>query len=195
MPLEALETAAGKLTSYKVKGVSVMEMSHPQDTSGDLRCDGVADRELMSVPTITRCYSCRAAPGPSSPPCDEPMNGSGRAAMWSASASPTARWRKRYNRKGPGLAPHATRVTPMSRTCIHRVDPERLPAHHHNNTIFGTRMTALPDAGNVPLVATCPPTSCRGLRVRNSDVFTPGEEKHWPRGNDGGDRQAGPHGQ
>jgi phosphoserine aminotransferase len=51
MPLEALETAAREMASYKDTGVSVMEMSHRSKMYLEIFDETVAlVRELMAIP-------------------------------------------------------------------------------------------------------------------------------------------------
>lgn len=70
LPEEVLATAAAEMLDYHGSGMSVMEMSHRSKDFQDIIDTAEADlRELMGIPPIIRCSSCRAAATPSSPWC------------------------------------------------------------------------------------------------------------------------------
>jgi phosphoserine aminotransferase len=158
MPLEALETAAREMASYKDTGVSVMEMSHRSKMYLEIFDETVAlVRELMAIPDEYAVLLLQG--GATAQFAAVPMNlltGSGKAdyvdsgsfahgAMAEAEKYGTVRAAASSRDAG------YTRVPEVERAAL---DPEADYVHiTTNNTIYGTRFTRLPDTGRVPLVA------------------------------------------
>ena len=60
LPEEVLKQAASEMLDYEGTGMSVMEMSHRSAAFTKIITEAEADlRKLLSIPTTTRCSSCR----------------------------------------------------------------------------------------------------------------------------------------
>jgi len=158
MPLEALETAAREMASYKNTGVSVMEMSHRSKMYLEIFDETVAlIRELMAVPDEYAVLLLQG--GATGQFAAVPMNlltGSGKA-DYVDSGSFAHNALVEAGKYGNARAVASSRE--KGYTCVPDVDPAAIDPEADyvhittNNTIFGTRFTAIPNTGNVPLVA------------------------------------------
>jgi phosphoserine aminotransferase len=158
MPLEALETAAREMTSYKNTGVSVMEMSHRSKMYLEIFDEAVAlIKELMAVPDEYAVLLLQG--GATGQFAAVPMNlltGSGKAdyvdsGSFAHNAMVEAR---KYGNARAVASSRETGYTRIPEIDPASFDPEADYVHiTTNNTIFGTRFTAIPKTGNVPLVA------------------------------------------
>ncbi len=184
MPLEALETAAREMTSYKNTGVSVMEMSHRSKMYLEIFDETVAlIRELMDIPDDYAVLLLHGgATGQFSAVPMNLMTGSGRAdyvdsgsfahsAMVEASKYGKARAVASSREAGYVFVPDVDASA---------VDPEADYLHiTTNNTIYGTRMATLPNAGGVPLVADMSSNILSEVYdVRNFGVIYAGAQKN-----------------
>ena len=69
LPVSVLEQAAKDLVDYQGTGMSVMEMSHRTPVYEDICLElSVPSAVVWAFPTITPCFSCKAALPCSSPP-------------------------------------------------------------------------------------------------------------------------------
>jgi phosphoserine aminotransferase len=69
LPTEVLEEVRSELLDWRGSGSSVMEVSHRSDAFVEVAQDAERDlRELLGIPVIIACSSCKAAPAPNSPP-------------------------------------------------------------------------------------------------------------------------------
>ena len=158
MPLEALETAAREMTSYKNTGVSVMEMSHRSKMNLEIFDETVKlIRELMAVPDEYAVLLLQG--GATGQFAAVPMNlltGSGKAdyvdsGSFAHNAMVEAR---KYGNVRAVASSRETGYTRIPEIDPASFDPEADYVHiTTNNTIFGTRFTEIPKTGNVPLVA------------------------------------------
>lgn len=158
MPLEALETAAREMTSYKNTGVSVMEMSHRSKMYLEIFDETVAlIRELMAVPDEYAVLLLQG--GATGQFAAVPMNlmtGSGKA-DYVDSGSFAHNAMVEAQKYGAARAVASSREIGYTR--VPEVDPAALDPEADyvhittNNTIFGTRFTAIPKTGRAPLVA------------------------------------------
>ena len=158
MPLEALETAAREMTSYKNTGVSVMEMSHRSKMYLEIFDETVAlIRELMRIPDEYAVLLLQG--GATGQFAAIPMNlltGSGKAdyvdsGSFAHNAMIEAR---KYGNARAVASSRETGYTRVPDVNPALIDPEADYVHiTTNNTIFGTRFTAIPKTGSVPLVA------------------------------------------
>ena len=158
MPLEALETAASEMTSYKNTGVSVMEMSHRSKMYLEIFDETVKlIRELMAVPDEYAVLLLQG--GATGQFAAVPMNlltGSGKAdyvdsGSFAHNAMVEAR---KYGNVRAVASSRETGYTRIPEIDPASFDPEADYVHiTTNNTIFGTRFTEIPKTGNVPLVA------------------------------------------
>ena len=161
LPLPVLERAAAEMIDANGSGQSVMEMSH---SSGEFRAiiekTESLLRELMGIPANYKVLflqggaSLQFSMVPLNLGAADPGQSGKQAAyidtgIWAAKAA------------GEG-AKYLDAVIPASSkdrayTCIPEVlAPDPAWAYYHitlNNTIVGTRWTALPETGRVPLVA------------------------------------------
>ncbi len=158
LPESVLRTAAEEMLDYKGSGQSVMEMSHRSKTYDAIikECEALL-REVMNIPSNYKVLFLQG--GASSQFAMVPlnlMNGSGKAdfvltGQWASKAQQEA---ARYGE---------AHVVASSKDRTYSYIPELDPAsftpdadYFHiclNNTIYGTRYTALPETGKVPLVA------------------------------------------
>ena len=158
MPLEALETAAREMTSYKNTGVSVMEMSHRSKMYLEIFDETVKlIRELMAVPDEYAVLLLQG--GATGQFAAVPMNlltGSGKAdyvdsGSFAHNAMVEAR---KYGNVRAVASSRETGYTRIPEIDPASFDPEADYVHiTTNNTIFGTRFTEIPKTGNVLLVA------------------------------------------
>ena len=158
MPLEALETAAREMTSYKNTGVSVMEMSHRSKMYLEIFDETVAlIRELMSIPDEYAALLLQG--GATGQFAAVPMNlltGSGKADyVDSGSFAHNAMIEAgKYGKVRAVASSRDINYTRVPEIDPASLDPEADYVHiTTNNTIFGTRITEIPKTGNVPLVA------------------------------------------
>ena len=158
LPESVLRTAAEEMLDYKGSGQSVMEMSHRSKTYDEIikECEALL-REVMNIPSNYKVLFLQG--GASSQFAMVPLNlmtGSGKAdfvltGQWASKAQQEA---ARYGE---------AHVVASSKDRTYSYIPELDPAsftpdadYFHiclNNTIYGTRYTALPETGKVPLVA------------------------------------------
>ena len=158
MPLEALETAAREMTSYKNTGVSVMEMSHRSKMYLEIFDETVAlIRELLKVDDGYAVLLLQG--GATAQFAAIPMNlltGSGKAdyvdsGSFAHSAMVEA---QKYGAVRAAASSRETGYTRVPDTAPDAFDPEADYVHiTTNNTIFGTRFVEIPSTGSVPLVA------------------------------------------
>ena len=158
MPLEALETAAREMTSYKNTGVSVMEMSHRSKMYLEIFDETVAlIRALMNIPDEYAVLLLQG--GATGQFAAIPMNlmtGSGKAdyvdsGSFAHNAMIEAR---KYGNARAVASSRETNYTRVPDVDPALFDPEADYVHiTTNNTIFGTRFTEIPNTGSVPLVA------------------------------------------
>ena len=150
LPESVLHTAAEEMLDYKGSGQSVMEMSHRSKTYDAIikECEALL-REVMGVPDNYKVLFLQG--GASSQFAMVPlnlMNGSGKAdfvltgqAARYGEAHVVASSKDKTYSYIPALDPAAfTPDADYFHICL-------------NNTIYGTRFTALPETGDVPLVA------------------------------------------
>ncbi len=158
LPESVLRTAAEEMLDYRGSGQSVMEMSHRSKVYDAIikECEALL-RDVMSIPDNYKVLFLQG--GASSQFAMVPlnlMNGSGKAdfvltGQWASKAQQEA---ARYGE---------AHVVASSKDKTYSYIPDLDPAtftpdadYFHiclNNTIYGTRFTALPDTGKVPLVA------------------------------------------
>lgn len=158
LPESVLKTAAEEMLDYHGSGQSVMEMSHRSKTYDAIikECEALL-REVMGIPDTYKVLFLQG--GASSQFAMLPlnlMNGSGKAdfvitGQWANKAYQEA---ARY-----GEAHVVASSKDKTFTYIPKLDPASFTPdadYFHiclNNTIYGTRYTALPETGSVPLVA------------------------------------------
>ena len=158
MPLEVLQTAARDMCCYGSTGMSVMEMSHRSKMYLPIYQETVSlVRELMHVPDN---YSILLLQGGATQQFAAiPMNlmtGSGRA-DYIDSGNFAHGAMVEANKYGQARCVASSRDENYVRIPVwdeKTFDPEADYFYiTTNNTIFGTRYSALPETGNVPLVA------------------------------------------
>ena len=158
MPLEVLQTAARDMCCYGSTGMSVMEMSHRSKMYLPIYQETVSlVRELMCVPDN---YSVLLLQGGATQQFAAiPMNlmtGSGRA-DYIDSGNFAHGAMVEANKYGKARCVASSREENYVRIPAwdeKTFDPEADYFYiTTNNTIFGTRYSALPETGNVPLVA------------------------------------------
>ena len=158
LPESVLQQAAAEMMDYQGSGQSVMEMSHRSKVYDAIikSCEALL-REVMGIPDNYKVLFLQG--GASSQFAMVPlnlMNGSGSAdyvitGLWAPKAQKEA---ARY-----GDARIVASSKDKTFTYIPELDPSTFNPeadYFHicmNNTIYGTRYTALPETGKVPLVA------------------------------------------
>lgn len=158
MPLEALETAAREMTSYKNTGVSVMEMSHRSKMYLEIFEETAAlIRDLMNIPDEYQVLLLQG--GATGQFAAVPMNlmtGSGKAdyvdsGNFAHNAMVEA---AKYGKVRAAASSREINYTRVPEIDPAQLDPEADYVHiTTNNTIYGTRFTEIPKTGSVPLVA------------------------------------------
>ena len=158
LPEKVLKTAADEMMDYKGSGQSVMEMSHRSKVYDGIikECEALL-REVMQIPDNYKVLFLQG--GASSQFAMVPLNlmtSSGKAdfvitGQWANKAYKEA---ARY-----GEAHVVASSQDKTYTYIPKLDPSTFTKdadYFHiclNNTIYGTKFTALPETGDVPLVA------------------------------------------
>lgn len=156
LPEPVLERAATEILDYKSSGISVMEMSHRSAVFQQIADKAESGlRELMGIPDDYAVLFLQG--GASTQFAMVPLNllpedGSADyvdTGRWSAKAIDEA---ERYGRVRVVASSKAEGYTSIPE--VKDLDPDAAYVHiTPNNTIFGTRLTTLPDTGSVPLVA------------------------------------------
>ena len=158
LPLEALETAAKELVCYGSSGTSVMEMSHRSKAYIEIFDAAVAlIKELMNVPDNYKILLMQGgATAQFAVTAMNLMTGSGRAdyvdsGSFAHGALVEAKKYGKVNIVASSRDENYTYIPELNQAAF---DKEADYFHiTTNNTIFGTRYTALPDTGKVPLAA------------------------------------------
>lgn len=158
LPESVLQQAAAEMMDYQGSGQSVMEMSHRSKVYDAIikSCEALL-REVMGIPDNYKVLFLQG--GASSQFAMVPlnlMNGSG-----SADYVITGQWASKAQKEAARYGD--ARIVASSKdktfTYIPELDPSTFNPeadYFHicmNNTIYGTRYTALPETGKVPLVA------------------------------------------
>ena len=158
LPESVLPQAAAEMMDYQGSGQSVMEMSHRSKVYDAIikSCEALL-REVMGIPDNYKVLFLQG--GASSQFAMVPlnlMNGSG-----SADYVITGQWASKAQKEAARYGD--ARIVASSKdktfTYIPELDPSTFNPeadYFHicmNNTIYGTRYTALPETGKVPLVA------------------------------------------
>lgn len=158
LPEKVLRTAADEMLDYHGSGQSVMEMSHRSKVyDGIIKETESLLREVMNIPDNYKVLFLQG--GASSQFAMVPLNlmtGSGKAdfvltGQWATKAYKEA---ARY-----GEANVVASSKDKTFSYIPKLDPSTFTKdadYFHiclNNTIYGTKFTALPETGDVPLVA------------------------------------------
>jgi phosphoserine aminotransferase len=157
LPLPVLQKAQKELVEYGSSGMSVMEMSHRGGAYEEIHKKAEETlRRLMGIPANYRVLFVQG--GATTQFSAVPMNlmRKGRAdyvesGNFAANAIKEAARYGQVNVAASSKAVNYVRVPELDKA---KFDPNADYFHiTTNNTIFGTRYTALPDTGNVPLVA------------------------------------------
>lgn len=158
MPVEALETAAREMLCYGESGMSVMEMSHRSRAYQDIFDETVSlVRELMNVPDDYEVLLLQG--GATGQFAAIPLNLLNENASadyidsgnFAHGAMVEAQKYGQIRCAASSREENYARIPSQSEM---RLDPSAAYLYiTTNNTIFGTRYAALPECGNVPLVA------------------------------------------
>ena len=159
LPLPVLERAASELVCYGTSGMSVMEMSHRSPDYEAIIEKAQSDlRRLMNIPDNYKVLFLQG--GASTQFAAVPLNLIRRTgkADYLVSGQFSGKAFKEAQKLGYDVVCAATTkdvnfsyVPTVTRDMIR---PDAAYVHMcFNNTIYGTRYTAIPDTGNVPLVA------------------------------------------
>ncbi|WP_087973235.1 3-phosphoserine/phosphohydroxythreonine transaminase [Oceanobacillus rekensis] len=158
LPLQVLEKAGQELVNYRNSGMSVMELSHRSNLFTDIITEAEQLlRELMAIPDSYKVLFIQG--GASQQFAMVPMNLLGKNGK--ADYVNTGSWSKKAIKEAKKFGDirviatseeaNFTYIPEVDRTMI---DPEADYVHiTTNNTIEGTAYQAIPDTGNVPLVA------------------------------------------
>lgn len=160
LPLPVLEEAAKDMLNHKGSGMSVMEMSHRSKAFQDIKDETERDlRELMKIPETYKVLFLQGgaylqfAMVPinllrNSKKADYIVTGN-----WAKNAAKEAAKIGEVNIVASSEDKTFTYI-PLEESYREKLDREADYLHlTYNNTIFGTRFTALPEAGKVPIVA------------------------------------------
>ncbi len=159
LPVPVLEKAAAEMLCYGESGMSVMEMSHRSpDYEGIIQKTEADLRKLMNIPDNYKVLFLQG--GASTQFASVPLNLIGRTgkADYVVSGQFSGKAFKEAQKMGYDVKCIATTkddnfdhipvITPDM------VRPDAAYVHVcYNNTIYGTKYAAVPDTGNVPLVA------------------------------------------
>ena len=158
LPLEVLEKAQSELVCYKNTGMSVMEMSHRSSSYQEIidECEALL-RELLNIGDNYKVLFLQG--GASSQFAMVPLNlyGEGKKADYVL----TGLWSKKAAKEAARYGD--VKIIASSEDKVFNYIPKLNPADFrkdasyfhitHNNTIYGTRWSEIPDTGDVPLVA------------------------------------------
>lgn len=158
LPEEVLEQAASEMTDWRGSGMSVMEMSHRGKEYISIAKKAESDlREIMGIPYNYKVLFLQG--GASSQFAMIPMNllrGKNTAdyintGQWSKKAISEA---KRYCNVNVAATSEADNFTTVPARSEWKLNPDSAYVHYTpNETIGGVEFDAIPDTGNVPLIA------------------------------------------
>ena len=158
MPLTVLERAAAEMTDYQGSGMSVMEMSHRSPVYEKIIAETEAlVRSVLGVPDNYKVLFLQG--GATTQFTAIPlnlMNGSGKAdyvisGMFSKKSYEEA---KRFGDVKVLATSADKNYSYIPAFQVEDIRPDADYVHIcYNNTIFGSRFPAIPDTGNIPLVA------------------------------------------
>lgn len=157
LPLPVLEQAAKEMTDYAGTGMSVMEMSHRAKCYEAIIQEGESLlRELMQVPSNYKILFVQG--GASTQFAAVPLNlsvkGKADYIVTGNFAKQALKEGKRFTQCNVVASSEDANFTYIPAVTSDMLDPQADYVHiTTNNTIFGTKYTALPVTGNVPLVA------------------------------------------
>ena len=157
LPLPVLEKAAAELVNYGEAGMSVMEMSHRSPAYEAIIQKAEADlRKLMNVPDNYKILFLQG--GASTQFAAVPLNlMTGGKADYVLSGQFSTKAYKEAQKYGDAKAIASSKeenFTVIPEITADMVRPDADYVHVcYNNTIYGTKFPAVPDTGNVPLVA------------------------------------------
>jgi len=157
LPLEVLEQAQKEFISYEGSGMNVMEMSHRSKTYGGIIAEAESLlRELMDIPGNYKVLFMQG--GASTQFAMVPLNLMNKNKK--ADYIRTGQWAKKSQQQAEQYGD--IHVVASSEDKTFNYIPEYSADHIRpdadyvhfvtNNTIYGTRFTELPEAGNIPLV-------------------------------------------
>lgn len=158
MPVEALETAAREMLSFGASGMSVMEMTHRGKAYQAIFDETVQlVRELLQVPEEYEVLFLQGgATGQFAAVPMNLMNGSGRADYIDSGnfAHGALVEAKKYGQVNVVASSREENYAQVPQWDEKAFDPQADYFYiTTNNTIYGTRYSALPETGGVPLVA------------------------------------------
>ena len=155
LPLPVLEKASAQMLSYEDSGMSVMEMSHrskPYEKIND-EAESLL-RELMNVPDN---YSIIFVQGGASMQFEAVPLNLGSKGDYVVTGNFSGKAYKEAKKYGDMVEVASSKDKNFTYIPTLTADMFRQDADYahicYNNTIFGTRYDAVPDTGNVPLVA------------------------------------------
>ncbi|MBE6616005.1 MAG: 3-phosphoserine/phosphohydroxythreonine transaminase, partial [Ruminococcaceae bacterium] len=157
LPLPVLEKAASELVNYGDAGMSVMEMSHRSPAYEAIIQKAEADlRKLMNVPDNYRILFLQG--GASTQFAAVPLNlmTSGKADYVLSGQFSTKAYKEaqKYGDAKAIASSKEENFTVIPEITADMVRPDADYVHVcYNNTIYGTKFPAVPDTGDVPLVA------------------------------------------
>ncbi len=157
LPLPVLEKAASELVNYGEAGMSVMEMSHRSPAYEAIIQKAEADlRKLMNVPDNYKILFLQG--GASTQFAAVPMNlmTTGKADYVLSGQFSTKAYKEgqKYGDAKAIASSKEENFTVIPTITADMVRPDADFVHVcYNNTIYGTKFPAVPDTGDVPLVA------------------------------------------
>jgi len=157
LPLPVLEKAAAELVSYQDAGMSVMEMSHRTPVYEAIIRKAEADlRTLMQIPDNYKVLFLQG--GASTQFAAVPLNlmTTGKADYVLSGQFSTKAYKEaqKYGDAKAIASSKEENYTVIPTITADMVRPDADYVHVcYNNTIYGTKFPAVPETGNVPLVA------------------------------------------
>ena len=158
LPMEVLEKAAAEMVEYADSGMSVMEMSHRSPVYDKIIKDAEALlRQVMEIPDNYKVLFLQG--GASTQFAAVPlnlMNGSKKADYILSGQFSTKAYQE-AQKYGDAVAVASSKDVNFSAVPTTKKSDFRADADYvhmcFNNTIYGTKFAAIPDTGDVPLVA------------------------------------------
>ena len=158
LPLEVLKKAQAELVSYGTTGMSVMEMSHRSAAYQEIidECERLI-KKIMNVPENYKVLFLQG--GASSQFAMVPLNLFNKSkkadyvltGVWAKKASKEA---SRYGEVNVVASSEDKTFSYIPKLDSSKFTPDADYFHYtHNNTIYGTRFSEIPDVGNVTLVS------------------------------------------
>ena len=157
LPLPVLEKAAAELVNYGDAGMSVMEMSHRSPAYEAIIQKAEADlRKLMNIPDNYKILFLQGGASTqfAAVPLNLMVNGKADYVLSGQFSTKAYKEAQKYGDAKAIASSKEENFTVIPEITADMVRPDADYVHVcYNNTIYGTKFPAVPDTGDVPLVA------------------------------------------